>query len=98
MSLESGNSSADIPLSDPWHTILLKYGATAERVPVVREILMRNGITPEDLPELIHLSESLMGLNHPFTGFSGSDAEIDQIAADLQAEKTMVKAHFEDHD
>lgn len=98
MSLESNYPSADIPPSDPWHTILLKYGATVDRVPVVREILIRNGITPKDLPELIRLSESPMGLNCPFTGFSGSDTEIDQIAADLQAEKTMIKAHFEDHD
>jgi hypothetical protein len=78
--------------------MLLDLGAPAERLPVVKTILTQSGITKENLHELIRFSESPMGMHRPFPGFGGSDGEIDQIAADLQAEKTMYRSHYLDHD
>ncbi len=78
--------------------MLRDLGAPVERLPVVKTILAQSGITKENLHELIRLSESPMGMKRPFPGFGGSDGEIDQIAADLQAEKTMYRSHYLDHD
>lgn len=77
--------------------MLVEYGASEERLPVVKTILARSGITKDNLRELIRLSESRMGMNRTFPRLGGSDREIDQIAADLEAEKTMYQSHYLDH-
>jgi hypothetical protein len=89
------------PLQDAeweWNAMLLEYGATPERLPVVKAVLAGVGVTRDNLRELIRFSESRMGMNCAFRGFGGSDAELDQVAADLEAEKTMFQSHYLDHD
>lgn len=81
-----------------WDVMLLEYGATPERLPVVKTILAGVGVTKDNLRELVRLSESRMGMNSAFRGFGGNDAELDQVAADLEAEKTMFQSHYRDHD
>ncbi len=81
-----------------WNAILLEYGATPERLPAVKAVLAGVGVTRDNLRELIRLSEGRMGINSTFRGFGGSDAELDQVAADLEAEKTMFQSHYRDHD
>lgn len=78
--------------------MLVEYGAPEERLSVVKTILARSGITKDNLRELVRLSESRMGMNRAFVGLGGSDSEIDQVAADLEAEKTMYQSHYLDHD
>lgn len=84
--------------SETWDAMLLRHGATPDRLPTVKDVLARVGITRDNLQDLIRLSESRMGMGSPFRGFGGSDAELDQVVADLEAEKTMFQSHFADHD
>ncbi len=81
-----------------WSAILLGYGAAPERLPAVKAVLAGVGVTRDNLRELIRLSEGRMGMNSTFRGFGGSDVELDQVAADLEAEKTMFQSHYRDHD
>ena len=93
MPLESSNTPAE-----KWDAMLLEWGAPADRLPSVKAILASSGITQENLRELIRLSESRMGMGTRFRGFGGTDQDIQQIASDLEAEKTMFQSHFADHD
>ena len=98
MSLESGNLSADIPPSDPWSTILLRHGATAERLPIVKSLLAKVGITHQNLPDLIEIYEGPTDIHQPFPGFGGTDKKIEDLAGRLQECKTSFKAHYSQFD
>lgn len=98
MSSERSESSSEQNDIATWDAILMEYGASPDRLTAVKTILRCCGITHMNFLQLIQLSESSMGMNRKFPGFGGSDVEIEQLEADLQAEKTMWQSHYLDHD
>ena len=84
--------------SKEWDVLLLKQGASAERLSVVKEILANVGITHQNLRDLIEIYEGPTDMHLPFPGFGGTNEEIEQLAGRLQECKTSFQAHFIDHD
>ena len=98
MTSESRNTSAEIAASGAWDATLLKYGASKEHLPIVKNILANVGITHENLRDLIEIYEGPTDMHQPFPGFGGTDQEISELAGRLEECKTSFQSHYSDHD
>lgn len=77
---------------------LIEHRTPEERLPAVKAILARSGITRRNLRDAIELYQSRMGEGVPFPGFSGDDKTIEQLAVALQADEMQYRFHYEEPD
>ena len=83
---------------EAWNRMLLERGVVPDRLPTVKKILTRVGITKQNLHDLIEIYEGPTDMHQPFPGFVGTDAQIEDLAGRLEECKTSFKSHFADHD
>lgn len=83
---------------DAWNRMLLERGATPDRLPTLKSVLARVGITKQNLRDLIEIYEGPTDMHQPFPGFGGTDQEIEEVAGRLEECKTSFQSHFVDHD
>jgi hypothetical protein len=83
---------------EAWNRMLLERGAAPEHLTTVKKILIRVGISKQNLRDLIEIYEGPTDMHQPFPGFGGSDREIEEVAFRLEECKTSFQSHFIDHD
>ena len=92
------NHTSNSANDEAFDQLLREQGTPSDRLFIVKSILVRVGVTNENLRDLIETYEGPTDMHQPFPGFGGTDHEIEEVAGRLEECKTSFQSHFIDHD